>query len=287
MNNFVFNGRKVLKVNRFCDLSAEPLLTCEKRKYGIFKMFKEKKTYVMRKWDKKRIIKYLCALLPAFIFTILVTGTCISLNEKKPLSLGNIESSEVLAFYKKDADELDKELILINEKNKLNKEYNFNIVSYNGIKCEKMIIPYLDQMLSDAKKEGYELKVVKGFVDQKTQDLAYEEEVNKIVNSGCTLIRAEAIAKKKVSPADSCEYTTGLIVEIVPQGTEKDCLRGSKWMDSHCAKYGFIQRFPKGKEDKTGKEFNKLAYRYVGQKHAKQMQTLGVCLEEYLGNHRF
>ena len=46
-------------------------------------------------------------------------------------------------------------------------------------------------------------------------------------------------------------------------------------------KYGFILRYPKGKEDITGIEFEPWHYRYVGVDAAKEITRLGITLEEY------
>lgn len=46
-------------------------------------------------------------------------------------------------------------------------------------------------------------------------------------------------------------------------------------------KYGFILRFPKGKEDITGYKYEPWHYRYVGQEAAKVIYENDLTLEEY------
>lgn len=46
-------------------------------------------------------------------------------------------------------------------------------------------------------------------------------------------------------------------------------------------KYGIIQRYPSGKEGVTGKEENKMLYRYVGIAHTQYMHIYNLTLEEY------
>ena len=48
------------------------------------------------------------------------------------------------------------------------------------------------------------------------------------------------------------------------------------------AHYGFVFRYPAGKEDETGIERNDLVLRYVGTEHAAAIRRLSFCLEEYL-----
>lgn len=54
------------------------------------------------------------------------------------------------------------------------------------------------------------------------------------------------------------------------------------WLKEHAADYGFIERYPADKSDKTGVDGLTWHYRYVGAPHAKYMYENGLCLEEYL-----
>ncbi len=53
------------------------------------------------------------------------------------------------------------------------------------------------------------------------------------------------------------------------------------WLDENAASYGFILRFPSGKDSVTGEESRTYTYRYVGVPHAVYMKQNGLCLEEY------
>ena len=46
--------------------------------------------------------------------------------------------------------------------------------------------------------------------------------------------------------------------------------------------YGFVLRYPKDKTDITEIIYEPWHYRYVGVEHAKKMNQLGMCLEEYI-----
>ena len=54
------------------------------------------------------------------------------------------------------------------------------------------------------------------------------------------------------------------------------------WIDEHAAEYGFVVRFPEGKESYTGERARDYTYRYVGAPHATYMKQNGLCLEEYI-----
>jgi len=91
---------------------------------------------------------------------------------------------------------------------------------------------------------------------------------------------AEGYAQK---PGQS-EHETGLAFDVTARhdsgdfGDTEQC----KWLLAHCHEYGFIQRYPEGKEHITGIEHEPWHYRYVGVEHAKRIRRSGLTLEEYL-----
>ncbi|MDE6103208.1 MAG: D-alanyl-D-alanine carboxypeptidase family protein, partial [Oscillospiraceae bacterium] len=50
----------------------------------------------------------------------------------------------------------------------------------------------------------------------------------------------------------------------------------------NAAKFGFILRYPKGKENVTSITYEPWHYRYVGRVHAERMKRMELTLEEYL-----
>lgn len=55
-----------------------------------------------------------------------------------------------------------------------------------------------------------------------------------------------------------------------------------RWVSQHCTDYGFILRYPQGKEDVTGYRFESWHYTYVGIDTAKAIAESGLTLDEYL-----
>lgn len=55
------------------------------------------------------------------------------------------------------------------------------------------------------------------------------------------------------------------------------------WIVDNCHNYGYIVRYPQGKEATTGHEYCPWHLRYIGQPHATLMNEMGLCLEEYIG----
>ena len=54
------------------------------------------------------------------------------------------------------------------------------------------------------------------------------------------------------------------------------------WFFENCHRYGFVVRYPEGKEDITGIEDYSDYFRYLGVAHATYMKTRGLCMEEYV-----
>ena len=53
-------------------------------------------------------------------------------------------------------------------------------------------------------------------------------------------------------------------------------------MKQYAQEYGFILRYSKEKENITKILYEPWHWRYVGQEHAKKINELGMCLEEYI-----
>ena len=54
------------------------------------------------------------------------------------------------------------------------------------------------------------------------------------------------------------------------------------WIYEHCHEYGFVVRYPDGKEALTGISDYNYYFRYVGYVHAYAMKLNDMCLEEYI-----
>ena len=96
----------------------------------------------------------------------------------------------------------------------------------------------------------------------------------------------EAYADNIAARPGYSEHQTGLALDIFSiaspsQATFKDS-ESYQWLLNNSYKYGFILRYPDGKENITGYKFESWHYRYVGKEHAAIIMENGLCLEEYL-----
>ena len=80
------------------------------------------------------------------------------------------------------------------------------------------------------------------------------------------------------------EHQTGLAVDVYNKKenyTNFEKTNEFKWMQEHAHEYGFILRFPKGKEHETGYTYESWHYRYVGVDIATYIHNNNISLEEY------
>lgn len=92
----------------------------------------------------------------------------------------------------------------------------------------------------------------------------------------------------KVLPGRCSEHTTGLALDILAEDyrSADDGYASTpqgKWLSENAYRFGFILRYPEGKESVTGVIFEPWHFRYVGADAAKEIYLSGKCLEEYLG----
>ncbi|MBR2937492.1 MAG: M15 family metallopeptidase, partial [Oscillospiraceae bacterium] len=87
---------------------------------------------------------------------------------------------------------------------------------------------------------------------------------------------ADAEVGRLVALPGTSGHQTGLAVDV---GSTKE---GHQWLANNGWKYGFILRYPEGKEEITGLDYEPWHFRYVGKELAKEIYDSGLCLEEYL-----
>lgn len=139
----------------------------------------------------------------------------------------------------------------------------------------------LEQLFSGAKKDGIYLLGVSAYRSYVTQKGLFNSYADKDGEQ-----RAETYS---AVPGHS-EHETGLAIDVTGGNGKcaaEDCFAGTKeaaWLANHAYEYGFIVRYPKGKESITGYEYEPWHIRYVGKKVAKEIQEKGITLEEYTGS---
>ena len=101
--------------------------------------------------------------------------------------------------------------------------------------------------------------------------------------------QGEAYADSIAARPGFSEHQTGLALDIFSlKNPTKAQFKDSddyKWLKENSYKYGFILRYPDGKENITGYKFESWHYRYVGKDLAAKLYNNGnwITLESYLG----
>ena len=140
------------------------------------------------------------------------------------------------------------------------------VVYFDGCQMDKRLVNDVEAMLVQSRIEKINIHLAVGYLDTKAAT---------------------------ADTADACalEHQTGLALDIT--STSKTPLDDTvaesdigKWLEEHAAEYGFILRYPEGKEDITGHEYCAYHYRYVGKDAAMYIKEKGITLEEFVALYK-
>ena len=81
--------------------------------------------------------------------------------------------------------------------------------------------------------------------------------------------------------AGHSEHQTGMAIDVNCAGDAFNNTPEAKWLAENSWKYGFIIRYPQGKENITGYKYESWHIRYVGKEWAKKIYDSGLTMEEY------
>ena len=91
-----------------------------------------------------------------------------------------------------------------------------------------------------------------------------------------------SMIEEYINKPGSSDHNLGLAVDFNNVDNNFEDLKAFKWLQKNAENYGFILRYPKDKEDITKISYESWHWRYVGEEHAKKMNELKMCLEEYI-----
>ncbi len=130
------------------------------------------------------------------------------------------------------------------------------------------------KMQSDAAAQGLTLWNASGFRSYELQQSLYTRYSDRDGK--------EAADRYSARPGHS-EHQTGLAIDLNDITSAFAKTAEGKWIKENCHKYGFILRYPEGKEAQTGYMYEPWHIRYVGTEAAAAIYSSGLCLEEYYG----
>ena len=141
----------------------------------------------------------------------------------------------------------------------------------------------LEALLAACRAAGFDPAVTAAYRSSSEQRELFNILTESYMGQGADVESAKRLAEKKIPLPGHSEHQLGLAVDLADgDPNEKDQVPMQNWLAAHAWEYGFILRYPQGKESVTGHGFEPEHYRYVGPAAAKQIHELDLTLEEYV-----
>lgn len=259
---------------------------------------------------KMKIQKNIVIFLPAVtlvlvgLFTVyIILSSCLYARPEEPehetSSADTVQAAQPVSSEAVSSDDntsssgLDasfSKLMLVNAQNPLPEGYAVPELAeipeqyLNGElkQISKEVLPFLLAMIEAASKDGVNLLIRSPYRSYDIQTTLFNNQVQKEINKGYSRQQAEINAATVVARPGTSEHQTGLAVDINSTTSTFENTAEFRWMKEHCAEFGFIMRYPENKTQITGIIYEPWHYRFVGINTAKEITSLGICLEEYL-----
>lgn len=138
-----------------------------------------------------------------------------------------------------------------------------------------------NKLNSKAKKAGYEFDAFSTYRSFDRQKELYDSYVAR---------DGQKLADTYSARPGFSEHQTGLAFDIGEVGNTEDYAddhfgetKAGDWLAAHAHEFGFIMRYPEGKQKITGYKHEAWHFRYVGKEIATKIYKEKSTLEEYLG----
>lgn len=192
-------------------------------------------------------------------------------------------------------------MFLVNSKNKISDEYcngidnAFVYEDWRKYYMDTRMAEYMKQMLKAASEDlnpdggdSNKLIVVSAYRSIDYQQKNFDNSVkDRVENKGMTEEEAYEDTLKEVQLPGYSEHNAGIAADIMSNeciDMDSDDFKNTKayaWLQENAADYGFILRYPEGKESVTGIIYEPWHYRFVGVYYAKLITDKGITLEEF------
>ncbi len=127
------------------------------------------------------------------------------------------------------------------------------------MKLRSLLIPDLQSMVSDAQKDGVQLRVVSAFRSYETQQRIF---------NGMIQQYGKEYAQRVSAPPGHSQHQLGTAIDFNSLEEEFGDSPEGKWLAQNAYKYGFVISYPKGREAYTGYMYEPWHYRYLGKRSA-------------------
>lgn len=179
------------------------------------------------------------------------------------------------------------ELVLVNKNHPISDDYTFELGQISGsMQCDKRIIPDLYAMIEAALADGVSLLICSPYRNDDRQQMLFDRKVNKYMAQGMSYMESYKLASQAVTIPGSSEHQIGLALDMISDTYSSlnegfGDTKAGKWLAENCYLYGFVIRYPAGKEEITGIEYEPWHLRYVGKNAAKVIHEDEITLEEF------
>lgn len=229
-------------------------------------------------------LKKAIVIMPIIIVIIIIAALIAGLHQFRSIfdaDMKGIERSQISSSD--ESPDNSKLLLVVSPENPMPFGYKTNLVDIDGIQVDRIAQKDLKELLEAAKKERLSLKLSEGYVSAQQQRELFENEVSRLMTTeGLTNTNAVEKAEKTIPADDHSEKQTGLLVTFsAASGEDFSETNEYLWLIRSSIKYGFILRYPSGKEKITGFAYDPACFRYVGKNNALKMTTLNMTLDEY------
>lgn len=185
-------------------------------------------------------------------------------------------------------DKDDWKLLLINKQHPVPDDYEFSLGTIKGsMMCDERIVDELLAMLQAAKEDQVNLIICSPYRDYNRQEVLFERKVKAYMQKGYSYLEAYSYASQTVTVPGASEHQIGLAFDIISDEYASlnagfgETIAG-KWLAENCCEFGFILRYPLGKEYITSIEYEPWHFRYVGVEAATIIMKTGITLEEFV-----
>ncbi len=171
-------------------------------------------------------------------------------------------------------------LLLVNEDTPLPEDYSCDTVSLNQNPSQRLEVfaaAKLQQFLSEAAKAGYHPEVSAAYRSEEEQQAVFAQAVQSYMNAGYLLEQATVLVTQEIGSVAGSEHRTGLAVDI----SDPSQPGFASYAETALVPFGFVLRYPEGKESVTGRQASAVHFRYVGTEAALVMTEKNLTLEEY------
>lgn len=183
-------------------------------------------------------------------------------------------------------------LLLVNKQHAIGESYAPTSVlpveyaRYENVDMDAVAEKALCAFLDEAYYYGYtDVTVTSAYRSYSTQRWYFNYYIEEEMKTGKDRSQAEAVVLTYSARPGTSEHQTGLCVDMhnLPAANQSfGNTEAGKWLAANAHRFGFILRFPEGKESITGYTYEPWHFRFVGIKHASIIYEQGLCLEEYL-----